>query len=102
MKVTKQTFQKWTYGLHGMVVDRDNVLHDVWIIDAQCLPGDEAPEVKRAWSVQNNNVDFYLTRTPDRASDFLFHRILGVQALCNIDVGVKVVYEFGSSYDLNC
>lgn len=55
-----------------------------YIYDEQYLPHDKALEVEFVWLVGNNNAELIQIRSYGDASDFQFHHILGVQALCKI------------------
>lgn len=66
IEVTRESFQKWWNPLHKKIVERENVVQDMWIFqapfysmlyinDGRYLPGDEAPKVEHARPMQKSN-----------------------------------------------
>lgn len=76
MEGRRETLQRWTNRLHEKVVEKDNLVHKVWIIpisfcrmrhtnDVHYMPGDEAPEVGCVQRLRKTYVEFYQTRSPE-------------------------------------
>lgn len=73
-----------------------------YINDRWSLLGGEEIEDVLVQCKQNNNVEFFQTQYVHDALDFHSHDILGIQAVCNINLSKQINLDYCSFYDFYC